>query len=68
MGLPVRLFEVAAGELEGGLDVEIALAHPQLVKGDASGMAEQPGGLVIERRDAVLERSDTEGDPECPAL
>jgi len=38
-----------AGNVEHGLDVQVALAFPQLEKVDVLGVAKKPGGLVIER-------------------
>ena len=68
VGLSVDQLEVAAGEMERGLDVEVVFAVPQLVKGDPLGVAEEPGGFVIERGDAVLERPDAKRHSERAAL
>ena len=66
--LPRRLIEKSAGQVERGLDVQVALTFPQLMEGDAPGVAEEPCRLVIERGDAALERADPECHLERPAL
>ena len=58
------LLEISAGKWSVASTYRSPSPVPQLVKGDASGVAEEPGGLVIERGDAVLERSHPQGDTE----
>ena len=40
--------EVAAGHVEDRLDVEITFTPPQIAEGDALGVPQQPGGLMVQ--------------------
>ena len=60
--------EIPAGDVEDGVDVEIALGPPQLAKRDLLGMPEQPGCLMIERGRPFLELADPQQDTEAAAL
>jgi hypothetical protein len=50
--------EVATGHMEDRFHVQIPLAPPEIAERDALSMAPQPGGLVVERLVAILQRSD----------
>ncbi len=60
--------EKATPHVKDGLHVEIALPLPEPAERDVLGMAEQPGGLVIQRVHPFLEGADPECDRQCPAL
>jgi hypothetical protein len=57
-----------AGNVEYGLDVEVAFTLPQLEKVDVLGVPQQPGGLVIERIGTFLQLAHAQGDTEALAL
>jgi hypothetical protein len=57
-----------AGNVEHGLDVQVALALPQLEKVDVLGVTQQPGGLVIEGIGTLLQLAHAQGDTEALAL
>ena len=61
-------FQVATGYLQHGVDVQVAVTGPDLAERDALGVAEQPGGLVVEGGDALLQRPDPEEHVERLAL
>jgi hypothetical protein len=67
-GDAVGPLQVAAGNMKHGVDVEISLAGPQLQKRDLVGVAEQPGGLMVERRPALVEPADAQQYPQAPTI
>src|SRR5690606_38382432 len=58
----------AAGHVDGRLHVELVVPDGELPPGHALRVAEQPGGLVVERVLATVERPDVDRDPELAAL
>jgi hypothetical protein len=62
------LMQIATWHLQHGLDVQIALALPQLEEIDLLRVAEQPGGFVIERLRTLLQFADAQGDSKTSAL
>jgi hypothetical protein len=62
------LVQIAARHVEHGVNVEIAFSLPQFQEIDLGRVAEQPGGLVVERGRAFLELTDAERHPEALAL
>jgi hypothetical protein len=57
-----------AGNVEHGLNIQVALPLPQLEKVDVLGVAKKPGGLVIERIRTFLQLAHAQGDAEALAL
>jgi hypothetical protein len=47
-GAILALMQETAGHMKNRLGVEITVSLPQLEEGDALGVPEQPGSLVIE--------------------
>lgn len=52
----------AAGDVQGGVDQEVAPLDPGWAEGDPAGMAEEPGPLFIKGGDPLLDAADPEGD------
>ena len=65
---PPLLLEVAAPKVEGGIDQELLTLHAGGPEIDLLGMAKEPGPLVVEGKDPILEPSHLEGDVELAAL
>jgi hypothetical protein len=47
-GRAILHHEIPAGDVEDGIDVEVALVPPELAERDLLGMPEQPGCFMIE--------------------
>lgn len=63
-----HILQVPAGYMEHGVDIQLPLAGPDGTKRDSLGMAEQPGGLVVQGGLALLERTDPQEDGERLAV
>ena len=68
LGKGALLPEILAADVKGGIHVKLAFVLPDLRKGYVLGMANEPGGLMIERGRSVFQRSDTKGDREAATL
>ena len=55
-GAAAFLTQEPAGDVEHGVHVEIAFTFPQVEEGDVLRVAQEPGGLVVERRVTLVER------------
>jgi hypothetical protein len=60
--------EIPTWDVQHRLDVELAPVFPDLGKGDVLGMAEKPGGLMVQGGVSLLERADPKGHGQAPAL
>ena len=54
--------------MEHGVGVEVPPGLPEIEKSDILGVAQEPGGLVIERFGALGQRPDPEGGADGGAL
>jgi hypothetical protein len=54
--------------MQHGIDVQFAVTGPHLAERDALGVAEQPGGLMIQGGNALFQRTDPEEHVERLAL
>jgi hypothetical protein len=57
-----------AGDMNGRLHVDVLAVIPQLPELDSLGMAQQPGGLMVQGVAAVFKATDPKGHPERSAL
>ncbi len=62
------LLEVLAGDVEPRVHQEFPLPGVEAPEIQLGGVAKQPGRLVVERLDALLDLADPEGHVERPAL
>ena len=62
------LMQEPAGHMKDRLGIEVTVSLPQLEKGDALGVPEQPGGFVIEGGGAFIQRAYPEGHVQPPAV
>lgn len=65
--LPV-LPQMTTGHMQRGFGKEALLLPPHPPEGDVLGVAQEPGGLVVEAGHAILESSDAKGHAESSAL
>lgn len=73
MGCAVRaprriLGKVAAGNVDDGITVQLAVGLPWRAEGQPLGMAQEPGCLVVSGTGAVFGGGQAEGDTKRPAL
>jgi hypothetical protein len=54
--------------VKDGIRVQLALTRPQVVEGDTLGMAQEPRGLVVERRPPFVEPADPEQYAQADAM
>lgn len=66
--LALRGLQMPTGDVERGLRQEVISFLPQLSKGDAAGMAEEPSRLSVERGDPFVEAPDPKSDRKALAL
>ena len=57
-----------AADMKHGLHQKLGTLTPQRSEGDLLGVAEEPGGLVVQGIGAVVEGSDPQRDRQLPAL
>jgi hypothetical protein len=60
--------QIAAGNVENGVAVQVSVRVPKVPEGDVLRMAEQPGGLVVKGGHAFFEIADAKQDTETAAL
>jgi hypothetical protein len=60
--------QIATGDVQHRVHVEVAFAFPQLEEVDLLGMAQQPGSFVIQRVRTFFELADAKRDPKAAAL
>jgi hypothetical protein len=60
--------KIPAGHVEHRVDIQLTLVLPEIVEGDPLGMADEPGGLVVQGSGALFQGADPERDRYCAAL
>jgi hypothetical protein len=67
-GVSVLGGQIAAGNVENGVAVQVSFRVPKVPEGDVLSMAEKPRGLVVEGGHAFFELADAKQDTETAAL
>ena len=60
--------QVAAGDVEHGIDVEVPFTFPEVTERDLLGMSQQPGRLVIEGRAPFFQCTDPQQYAQAAAI
>src|SRR5678815_299455 len=61
-------FQVPTGYMQHGIDVQLAVAGPHLAERDPLSVAQEPGRLMVQGGDTLLQRPDTQEHVERLAL
>jgi hypothetical protein len=67
-GTPVFGGQVATGNVENGVAVQVSVRLPKIPERDALSVTQQPGRLVVERGHAFFQVADAKENTETTAL